>query len=164
MNRHISRHALLLGLAALLLAGLPGTLFADGGGGGGGGESAAPRDPQYEQALRLIKQERFAQAIPLLEQVVGRNSSDADAYNLLGFSSRKLGMLDKALTYYDQALRIDPKHRGAHEYRGEAYLQLGQLDKAKEELAFLDRDCWLPCEEFSDLKAAVARYEAQARR
>ncbi len=164
MNRLVFRHALLLGLAALLLAGLPGSLLADGGGGGGGSEKAAPRDPQYEKAASLIQQGRFEQAIPLLEQVVAKNSGDADAYNLLGFSSRKLGKLEQALAYYDTALRINPKHRGAHEYRGEAYLQMGKLDMAKEELVFLDNDCWMPCDEFNDLKAAVARYEAQARR
>ena len=57
-------------------------------------------------------------------------------------------------------LTIDPKHRGAHEYIGEAYLILGDLPKAKEHLAALDKLCFLPCEEYTDLKKAVQRYEA----
>jgi len=162
VKRNSYSRFILLGLAALLLALLPGTLHADGG--GGGDDPNANRDPNYVKAARLIKKGQFEQAIPLLEQVLSKNAKDADAYNLLGFSSRKLGQLDKALGYYEKALGINPKHRGAHEYRGEAYLQLGQLDKAKEDLSFLDGDCWLGCEEYSDLKEAVARYEGQAHR
>jgi tetratricopeptide (TPR) repeat protein len=155
----------LLGLAALLLtllaSVLPGTLRADMGGGGDSAKSS--RDPNYVKAAELIKKEQYAQAVPLLEQVLAKNGKDADAYNLLGFSHRKLGKLEQALAYYDKALSIDPKHRGAHEYRGEAYLELGQLDKAKQDLAFLNSDCWLGCEEYTDLKEAVAKYEAKRR-
>ena len=61
----------------------------------------------------------------------------------------------------NEALRIDPKHRAAHEYLGEAYLMSGNLAKAKEHLAQLDRLCTFGCEEYSKLKAAVARAEQQ---
>ncbi|HEX9843257.1 MAG TPA: tetratricopeptide repeat protein, partial [bacterium] len=131
-----------------------------GGGGGGGGDSWASADPRYTQAAKLIGEGRYEAAIPLLNQVLAGNPQDADAHNLLGYSTRKLGRLQEALAHYANALRINPRHRGAHEYLGEAYLELGQLDKAKEQLAFLDDDCWLPCREYSDLKEAVARYEA----
>jgi tetratricopeptide (TPR) repeat protein len=62
--------------------------------------------------------------------------------------------------HYEEALRIDPKHRDAHEYIGEAYLMINQPTKAKEHLAALDKLCFLPCEEYTDLKKAVAQYEA----
>ena len=61
--------------------------------------------------------------------------------------------------HYQQALRIDPQHRGAHEYMGEAYLMVDNPAKAKEHLAALDKLCFFPCEEFSDLKKAIAAYE-----
>jgi hypothetical protein len=67
------------------------------------------------------------------------------------------------LAQYTEALRLDPNHRGAHEYIGEAYLQLGNVAKAKEHLAALDRICFFPCDEYSDLKAAVAKYESSQR-
>ena len=44
------------------------------------------------------------------------------------------------------------KHRGALEYSGELYLMTGNLPKAEERLAALDKACFLPCEEYSDLK------------
>ena len=63
--------------------------------------------------------------------------------------------------HYNQALAIDPKHRGAHEYLGEAYLMVGNLPKAKEELATLDKLCFFSCEEFTLLKQSIADYETK---
>jgi len=44
----------------------------------------------------------------------------------------------------EKAQAIDPKHRGSHEYRGGAFLVLGDLLKAKEHLAILDQLCFFP--------------------
>ena len=69
------------------------------------------------------------------------------------------GNLDAAFRHYADALRIDPRHRGAHEYIGEAYLMKGDLAKAKEHMAQLDRICFFGCGELADLKKAIAAYE-----
>jgi hypothetical protein len=58
-------------------------------------------------------------------------------------------------------LQIDPQHRGANEYLGELYLQIGQLDKAEERLEVLDKECFFGCEEFDELKEAIADYRKQ---
>jgi DNA-binding SARP family transcriptional activator len=81
---------------------------------------------------------------------------------LYAYSTRKGANPDMTLVFkhYEEALRIDPKHRDAHEYIGEAYLMVNQPAKAKEHLAVLDKLCFLPCEEYTDLKKAVAQYEA----
>jgi len=65
--------------------------------------------------------------------------------------------------HYNEALRIDPKHKGAHEYVGEAYLMVGNVAKAKEHLAALDRICFFGCDEYSLLKKAVAEFEAKGK-
>jgi Tfp pilus assembly protein PilF len=121
---------------------------------------AVQRDPQYVQGESAVKQGNYAEAIRLLEMVVARDQRNADAYNLLAYSIRRSGDAAGALPLYEKALAIDPKHRGAHEYIGEAYLILGDLPKAKEHLAALDKLCLLPCEEYTDLKKAVQQYEA----
>ena len=72
----------------------------------------------------------------------------------------KTGALDKAFLHYDKALAIDPKHLGAHEYLGEAYLMAGNLPKAEEHLKILDGLCFLPCDEYTKLKKVVAGYKA----
>ena len=122
------------------------------------------KDPQYAEAERAVKRGDYPAAIRLLEGVVAKNDRNADAYNLLAYSIRKSGDAAKSIPIYEKALAIDPKHRGAHEYIGEAYLALGDLAKAKQHLATLDKLCFLPCEEYSDLKKAVQAYESSGGR
>ncbi len=90
------------------------------------------------------------------------DTGSADWNNLMGYSLRKAKTPDYAAAekFYAQALRINPKHRGALEYSGELYLMLGDLAKAEERLAALDKACLLGCEEYTDLKKAVARFKA----
>ena len=124
--------------------------------------AAAPgkaADPDYAKGVSAIKANQFAAAIPLLEGVVKRDDKNANAYNWLGYAVRKNGDPAASIPIYQKALALDPKHRGAHEYIGEAYLMLGDLPKAKEHLARLDKLCFLPCEEYTDLKKAVEAYE-----
>jgi tetratricopeptide (TPR) repeat protein len=148
---------------ALLTLGLSGIASADGGGGGGGqgaiGPAARPEDPQYTAAVKAIKAGEYAKAIPLLEGVTSRDGKNADAYNWLGYATRKNGNPSAAIPIYQKALSIDPKHKGAHEYLGEAYLMLDDLPKAKEHLKTLDALCFITCEEYRDLKRAVEVYE-----
>lgn len=146
-------------LAAAVAAGL---LLAAGGpawafdGGSRTTTSSAPRDADYAAAEQAVKAGKYAAAIPLLEKVVARDAKNADAWNNLGFSNRKLGKFSEALADYEKALAIDPDHLGANEYLGELYLETGDMPKAEERLAKLDRLCIFGCEEYRTLKAAVA--------
>jgi tetratricopeptide (TPR) repeat protein len=158
------RQAILTATVLLLLgAGPTVDAWADGGGGGSDAREnlsrGQPEDPEYTAAVRAIKADKYAQAIPLLQQVVGRDPKNADAYNWLAYATRRNGDAAASLPLYEKALAIDPKHRGAHEYIGEAYLMLGNVAKAKEHLARLDSLCFLPCSEYKDLKKAVEQYE-----
>ena len=146
-------------LVALLSVAVAAPAGADGGGGGQGADPAKLEDPQYSAAVKAIKANEYAKAIPLLEQVVARDGKNADAYNWLGYATRKNGNPSGALPIYQKALAIDPKHRGAHEYIGEAYLMLDDLPKAKQHLQTLSSLCFLPCSEYRDLKKAVEDYE-----
>jgi tetratricopeptide (TPR) repeat protein len=148
-------------LLTLLTLALPGPLGADGGGGSGalGGAPGKPEDPQYSAAVKAIKANEYAKAIPLLEGVVSRDDKNADAYNWLAYATRKTGDPAASLPLYQKALAIDPKHKGAHEYIGEAYLMLDNLPKAKEHLGTLNSLCLISCGEYRDLKRAVEAYE-----
>ena len=132
------------------------------GGGGGGMDSAPPKavDPNFGQAKALIEARNYAPALPLLQQVVAKDPRNADAFNLLGYATRKSGNPNGALQYYNQALQIDPKHLGAHEYVGEAYLMLDQPQQSEQHLARLDQLCVFGCTEHRELKAAIANYKA----
>ena len=118
--------------------------------------STSANDADYVAAEQAVKAEKFAVAIPLLQKVVERDSKNADAWNYLGFSNRKLGNFPEALADYEKALAINPDHLGANEYLGELYLQTGDMPKAQERLAKLDKLCTFGCEEYRALKAAIA--------
>ena len=144
-------------LAAVLAIGAMDAALADPS---RGNSAATLRDSQYAEAERAVKRGDYPVAIRLLEGVVAKDQRNADAYNLLAYSIRKSGDPAKSIPIYEKALAIDPKHKGAHEYIGEAYLALGDLDKAKQHLATLDKLCLFPCEEYTDLKKAVQAYES----
>ena len=113
-------------------------------------------DADFAKAKAMIEAKDYKGALPLLQQVVAKDTKNADAFNLLGFATRKSGDANGSLPYYTQALALDPKHVGAHEYIGEAYLMVGRLPEAEQHLARLETLCVFGCVEHRTLKAAIA--------
>jgi Flp pilus assembly protein TadD len=147
-----------VGLLALGLAVLPGMALADK-------TEEAPKaggqDPDYAKGKAAIEAKDWNAAIRSLSSAALRDTRNADIENYLGYAYRQSGQLQPALTHYQRALKLDPRHRGAHEYIGEAYLLTNNLTKAEEHLAALQRICLIPCEEYEDLKKAIADYRAR---
>ena len=123
----------------------------------------APVDRDLGDARARIAAKDWTGARDVLQGAVARDPGNADYHNLLAYSIRHTASpnMDVVFKHYGEALRLDPKHRGAHEYIGEAYLMVGNVTKAKEHLAALDKICVFSCEEYRDLKKAIERYEAQ---
>jgi tetratricopeptide (TPR) repeat protein len=133
------------------------------GGGGGPNIREEPADPVIEAVQGAVAKADWVRARDLARAGVEKNPANADYQNLLAYSLR-MGPnppMDLVFRHYNEALRLDPKHRGAHEYLGEAYLMAGNLEKAREHLRVLDDLCFLPCREYSMLKQAVADYESK---
>ena len=125
---------------------------------GAAGSSSAPGlDAAMAKGRAAIAAKDWKAAIAAFEQAVAADPNDADAHNLLAYSSRNNGDLKRAFAEYEIALKINPNHRGAHEYRGVAYVIDKKLDKAKEDLAALERICGnKTCEEYVDLAKAIS--------
>ncbi len=144
-------------LAAVLSLGLASAAMAAGS----TSSSTKPAEnSNFEQGVAAVKAESYERAIVLLQKVVVGDPKNADAWNFIGFSHRKLKNLDRALPAYNKALAINPKHRGANEYLGELYLQIGDLAKAEERLKKLNDICFFGCGEYNDLKAAIEAYKS----
>ena len=127
-------------------------------------EDLAPeKSLEYQQAVKALEQQKFDKAVALLEKALAKDGKDADVYNLLGFSHRKRGNFDGAFANYRKALALNAEHRGAHEYIGQAYLETGNLAKAREHLEILDDLCFWGCGEYDDLKNAVEAFVARRR-
>jgi Flp pilus assembly protein TadD len=125
--------------------------------------SGKAEDPAVKTAKGAIAAGDYASAQMGLKLALASDPGNADLHNLYAYSLRKGANPDMDLVFkhYNEALRLDPKHRGAQEYIGEAYLMVGNLPKAKEHLAALDKLCFFGCEEHAMLKKAIAAYEAK---
>jgi tetratricopeptide (TPR) repeat protein len=129
-------------------------------------DPAAPTDPVLISVKDATARQEYAKASEILRGALAKAPDNANYHNLYAYSLRKGTNPDMDLVFkhYNEALRLDPKHRGAHEYIGEAYLMVGNPGKAKEHLARLDKLCFFGCGEYSDLKKAIRDYEAKQKR
>lgn len=139
--------------------------------GGGASEQPLPSDDDYGRGKTAFDQEDWQGVVDYMTRVIQERPWHDDAYNLMGFAHRKLGDYDKALEAYDRALKLNPHHRGALEYLGEAYLELDRPELAKGLLDRLGAECqqiavgatddagWQSdCEEWQDLNEAYQDY------
>jgi len=120
--------------------------------------SAERLDPDYAAGRRAIEAKDWPNAIRLLSSAALRDTRNAEIQNELGYAYRNTGELSAAFKHYARALQINPRHRGAHEYLGEAYLMVNNVAKAEEHLAALKSICLLPCDELGILQKKIADY------
>lgn len=152
----MTTRAIALASALLLaLAGAAQSAFAMGS----DDTPAATTNDDYAKDRAAIDHQDWAGAIAAFQKVVAHDGRNADAYNWLGYANRKSGKLDAAFRNYDKALALDPGHKGAYEYQGEAYLMAKNLPKAEANLAALAKLCNASCEEYKDLKEAIDDYK-----
>ncbi len=158
--KSVTRSVLLV-VAALLFT--SGARAAGGGPDDSIGRGGRTSDPAIEAIQAAVAKSDWARARELARASVEKDPRNADYHNLYAYAIRMGDKpeMDLVFRHYNEALRIDPKHLGAHEYLGEAYLQTGNLERAKQELQALDDLCFLPCKEYSTLKQAIADFEAK---
>ena len=126
---------------------------------GGYGNSEAQDSIYLKNAKNFLKMKNYVSAEQLLKTESVRDSSNADVWNLLGFTSRKLKKYEQSEAAYKRALKLNPQHKGALEYMGELYITLGENIKAKELLTRLKKVCPSGCEELDTLeKTYAAKY------
>jgi len=156
-------NAFILGLGLWCAAGLAGAAGGSDSTSSSTWSTDKAEDPAVKTAKAAIAAGDYASAQLALKVTLAGDPGNADLHNLYAYSIRKGANPDMALVFkhYNEALRIDPKHRGAQEYIGEAYLMSGNLVKAKEHLAALDKLCFFGCAEYDMLKKAIAAYEAK---
>jgi len=110
-------------------------------------------DNLYAVARDLAYNRRYQEALTVLD--LAENQNDPRILNYKGFATRKLGRVEEGLTYYTAALEIDPNYMLVREYMGEAFLQLGDIKKASEQLAEIGKRCGTDCREYAMLKGEI---------
>ena len=134
-----------------------GQVWSSGAGSCVDGNSASLTDDDLYRAGRdLGQQAHYAEALKLFFRM--QNREQARVLSSIGYSTRKLGDVDKGIDYYHQALSIDPGYTKARQYLGEAYLQKGDVAKAKEQLMEIADRCGGPCDDYELLVKAIAAH------
>ena len=126
--------------------------------------AAAKLDPDYAAGKNAIVMKDWSAAIKSLSSAALRDTRNADIQNYIGYAYRNSGQMELAFKHYARALQLNPRHRGAHEYVGEAYLMANNLSKAEEHLAALQKICLIPCEEYEDLRKQIEVFRQRAGR
>jgi tetratricopeptide (TPR) repeat protein len=124
----------------------------------------AQLEPDFKAGKKALGAQDWNGAIAAFELAALRDPLNADIQNYIGYAYRRLRQLEPAMGHYQQALTLNPRHRGAREHLGEAYLVLGEPAKAEQMLTELENLCLIPCEEYDDLKQAIAVYRRLAAR
>lgn len=154
MPIHLKRTILIATFAACSSLALP--AFANLG----AAEEKESSNEDWIAGKAAVEAKDWKSAAERLSKAAAAEPLNADIQNWLGFAQRKLGNLEAAFNAYNQALKLNPSHRAAHEYIGEAYLLAGKVGQAEQHLAELQRLCSpIPCEEYKDLKRAVEEYK-----
>jgi len=117
--------------------------------------SAKAGDTAYLQAVGLINEKKYQEAIDELQRARTTFGAHPDILTYLGFANRKLRRYDIAENYYRQALSAAPNHKGATEYYGELLVERGDMVGAKRMLAKLDNLCTFGCAEADELRRWV---------
>ena len=109
----------------------------------------------YEEAVALIEDGSYQEGADVLLTLAEEEPENADVFNWLGYSHRRMEQYDVALEYYMTALELEPMHLGANAYLGELYVETGQREAAEEQLAILMEACGGTCEEYEELAMAI---------
>lgn len=112
------------------------------------------------EGYQAIESGEYEAALVFFAGITQSDPTNAEAYNQMGYINRRLQNFPQAFAFYHKALELDPQHTGAHHYIGEAYLEVGDLARAEDHLAQLDLICLFGCDDYFELRQAVALYKA----
>ena len=121
---------------------------------------AETENVELDAGYRALEAGQYETAIKIFQAALADDPSNAEVYNQLGYINRRLQNFAQAFTLYAKALELDPGHTAAHNYVGEAFLEVGDLDRAEHHLRQLDLLCLFGCDDFYELEQAVALYKA----
>jgi len=124
-------------------------------------DSSLNQDQIYSLGYWQAKTGQHDAALATLRSAA--DQGDPRVQTMIGFTLRKLGRVDEAFGYYFKALASRPDATTTRQYLGEAYLQIGDPARAREQLAEIGKRCGTACEDYAALAEEIARYERAGR-
>jgi tetratricopeptide (TPR) repeat protein len=123
-------------------------------------DSRLNQDEIYSLGYWQAKRGEYAAALATLRSAP--DAADPRIETMIGFSLRKLGRVEEGMVYYQRVLAAHPERTTTRQYLGEAFLQIGDPDKAKEQLAEIGKRCGVACEDYQLLADEIAKFENAA--
>jgi Flp pilus assembly protein TadD len=160
--RKILAASLVVALMAAVPALLPGADVQAASSNDGDSGDSADKTRDFDRGQQSFRNGDWQEAVAYFKKAVADDAKNAEAYNLMGYSYRRMGEADPAFDAYAKALDLEPDHRGANEYLGATYLLVGDAEMAQAQLAKLKDLCGNQCKETVKLRKAIERYEASA--
>jgi tetratricopeptide (TPR) repeat protein len=117
------------------------------------GSSVLPDKALTDYAYALAKEERYAEALDVLNLL--QNPNTPEALNYRGYATRKLGRIDEGIGYYRRSIALDPRYAKVREYLGEAYVIKRDIARAEAQLHAIKTICGTGCEEYTHLAMAI---------
>jgi tetratricopeptide (TPR) repeat protein len=161
--------------AAALACAAAGIALASGGGGGGGGggfgggsmpSASAPRyNPvdEYRKGIAALQAGDFRGADKDFDHVLEVAPKEPNTLYAMGMAKAGEKNFKDAARFYDRTLKLDAQNINARRELAITEVQLGQLDKAKADLAALQTRasaCADACSDAAQLRASLAAVEA----
>ncbi len=122
---------------------------------------ANTQNSDFVVGKKAVADKNWPVAVEAFNRAAKSDARNPDIHNYLGYSYRNMDQMELSFKHYNEALRLEPNHRGANEYIGWAYLKTNQLVKAEEHLVRLEKICGKSCEEYEKLSKGVAEYKAK---
>ena len=128
------------------------------------GQSQRPDDQIDPRSTSLVQQAqaqsaagRLDEANDLLETALAVDPRNRAAYIALGHVAQAQHLPGKAVRYYSDALRMEPNDVNALAGQGEAYVQRGAVERARQNLQRVQSLCRQPCPQAQQLAGVIQR-------
>jgi Tfp pilus assembly protein PilF len=109
------------------------------------------------EAQALAAQSRYLEATDLLETALAVDPRNREAYIGLARAAQGQKLPGKAIKFYFEALKLEPNDVAALAGQGEALVQRGAVERAKQNLERIKKLCTTPCPQATQLAAAIAK-------
>lgn len=123
-------------------------------------DSSLTQDQIYSVGYWQAKGGQHDAALATLQ--TAQDQADPRVQTMIGFALRKLGRVDEAMGYYQRVLAAHPERTTTRQYLGEAFLQIGDPARAREQLAEISKRCGVACEDYQLLADEITKYEKAA--
>jgi tetratricopeptide (TPR) repeat protein len=90
------------------------------------------RDYYYKAGWIYMKQQKYVEAIPVLQKAIDNDAKDLSSREAIGYAYYMLNKYDDAIYQFSKAIELDAQSKRSYYYKGLSYVALSQIENARE--------------------------------